>query len=83
MEAVFRLVREIAGIQIAFTQPIRIEDAVAVEGEWGWIEEIGATSVVVRIWNWRRLVLPLSYFIEHPFQNWMRSRTDLLGSDLL
>jgi small-conductance mechanosensitive channel len=67
----------IAGIQIAFTQPIRIEDVVVVEGEWGWIEEIGTTYVVVRIWDLRRLVLPLSYFIEHPFQNWTRSSSDL------
>ena len=73
----------IAGIQIAFTQPIRIEDAVVVEGEWGWIEEIGTTYVVVRIWDLRRLVLPLSYFIEHPFQNWTRSSADLLGNVLL
>jgi hypothetical protein len=73
----------IAGIQIAFTQPIRIEDAVVVEGEWGWIEEIGTTYVVVRIWDLRRLVLPLSYFIEHPFQNWTRSSSELLGSVFL
>jgi small-conductance mechanosensitive channel len=73
----------IAGIQIAFTQPIRIEDAVVVEGEWGWIEEIGTTYVVVRIWDLRRLVLPLSYFIEHPFQNWTRNSADLLGSVVL
>jgi small-conductance mechanosensitive channel len=73
----------IAGIQIAFSQPIRIEDSVVVEGEWGWIEEIGTTHVVVRIWDLRRLVLPLSYFIEHPFQNWTRGSTDLLGSVLL
>ncbi len=72
-----------AGIQIAFTQPIRIEDAVVVEGEWGWIEEIGTTYVVVRIWDLRRLVLPLSYFLEHPFQNWTRRSTDLLGSVFL
>lgn len=70
----------IAGIQIAFTQPIRIEDAVVVEGEWGWVEEIGTTYVVVRIWDLRRLVLPLSYFIEHPFQNWTRSSADLLAN---
>jgi small-conductance mechanosensitive channel len=70
----------IAGIQIAFTQPIRIEDVVVVEGEWGWIEEIGSTHVVVRIWDLRRLVLPLSYFIEHPFQNWTRTSADLLGN---
>jgi small-conductance mechanosensitive channel len=68
----------IAGIQIAFTQPISIEDIVVVEGEWGWIEEIGTTYVVVRIWDLRRLVLPLSYFIEHPFQNWTRSSANLL-----
>jgi small-conductance mechanosensitive channel len=73
----------IAGIQIAFTQPIRIEDVVVVEGEWGWIEEIGTTYVVVRIWDLRRLVLPLSYFIEHPFQNWTRSSSDLLVTVIL
>ena len=73
----------IAGIQIAFSQPIRIEDSVVVEGEWGWIEEIGTTNVVVRTWDLRRLVLPLSYFIEHPFQNWTRGSTELLGSVFL
>jgi small-conductance mechanosensitive channel len=73
----------IAGIQIAFSQPIRIEDSVVVEGEWGWVEEIGTTQVVVRTWDLRRLVLPLSYFIEHPFQNWTRGSTELLGSVLL
>jgi small-conductance mechanosensitive channel len=72
-----------AGIQIALTQPIRIDDAVVVEGEWGWIEDIGSTYVVVRIWDLRRLVLPLSYFIEHPFQNWTRNSADLLGSVFL
>jgi small-conductance mechanosensitive channel len=69
----------VAGIQIALTQPIRIEDSVVVEGEWGWIEEIGATHVVVRIWDLRRLVVPLTYFIEHPFQNWTRTSAELLG----
>lgn len=73
----------IAGIQIAFTQPIRMEDAVVVEGEYGWIEEIATTYVVVRIWDLRRLVLPLSYFIEHPFQNWTRSSAALLGNVIL
>ncbi len=73
----------IAGIQIAFTQPIRLEDAVLVEGEYGWIEEIEMTYVVVRLWDLRRLILPLSYFLEHPFQNWTRSSTDLLGSVFL
>ena len=70
----------IAGIQIAITQPMRIEDAVIVEGEWGWIEEIAATYVVVRIWDWRRLIVPLSYFIEKPFQNWTRESGSIIGS---
>ncbi len=69
----------IAGIQIAFAQPFRIGDAVVVEGEWGWIEEIGMMYVVVRIWDLRRLVLPLSYFLTNPFQNWTRNSADLLA----
>ena len=73
----------IAGVQLAFTQPIRIDDVVIVEGEWGWIEEIRTTYVVVRIWDLRRLVLPLTYFIEKPFQNWTRATADLLGSVFL
>jgi len=59
----------LAGIQIAITQPFRIDDAVLVENEWGWIEEINLTYVVVRIWDKRRLVLPSTYFLEKPFQN--------------
>ncbi len=70
----------LAGLQIALTEPIRLEDVVIVEGEWGWIEEIATTYVVVRIWDLRRLVVPLSYFIEHPFQNWTRVTADLLGT---
>ncbi len=70
----------IAGIQMALTEPIRLDDVVIVEGEWGWIEEIGTTYVVVRIWDLRRLVVPLSYFIEKPFQNWTRRSADLLGT---
>ncbi|KAA9007159.1 mechanosensitive ion channel family protein [Histidinibacterium aquaticum] len=70
----------IAGIQIALTQPIRLEDVVIVEGEWGWIEEIFATYVVVRLWDWRRMVVPISYFIEEPFQNWTREGSSILGS---
>lgn len=70
----------LAGVQIALTEPIRLEDAVIVEGEFGWIEEIRSTYVVVRIWDLRRLVLPLSYFIEKPFQNWTRNATALLGT---
>lgn len=73
----------IAGVQIAFAQPFRIGDAVVVEGEWGWIEEIGVMYVVMRIWDLRRLVLPLSYFLDHPFQNWTRTSADLLGSTYL
>jgi small-conductance mechanosensitive channel len=70
----------IAGVQIAITQPIRIGDAVIVENEWGWIEEIGSTYVVVKIWDWRRLVVPLSYFLEKPFQNWTKSSSELIGT---
>ncbi len=70
----------LAGIQIAITQPFRIEDAVVVEGEWGWIEEINLTYVVVRIWDKRRLILPSSYFLEKPFQNWTRTTADILGT---
>lgn len=70
----------IAGIQMALTEPIRLDDVVIVEGEWGWIEEIGTTYVVVRIWDLRRLVVPLSYFIEKPFQNWTRRSADILGT---
>ena len=69
-----------AGIQIALTQPMRQDDVVVVEGEWGRIEEITLSYVVVRIWDDRRLVVPLGYFIEKPFQNWTRSSTALLGS---
>lgn len=70
----------IAGVQIALTEPIRLEDVVIVEGEWGWIEEISTTYVVVRIWDLRRLVVPLSYFLDHPFQNWTRKTADILGT---
>jgi small-conductance mechanosensitive channel len=69
-----------AGIQIALTQPIRIDDVVIVENEWGWIEEITLTYVVVKIWDQRRLVVPITYFIEKPFQNWTRTTAELLGT---
>jgi small-conductance mechanosensitive channel len=72
-----------AGIQLAITQPIRIGDAVIVENEWGWVEEITGTYVVIKLWDWRRLVVPLSYFLEKPFQNWTRQSTDLIGTVLL
>ncbi len=70
----------LAGLQLAMTQPIRIDDVVIVEGEWGRIEEITNTFVIVCIWDLRRLVVPLSYFIEKPFQNWTRVTADLLGT---
>ena len=73
----------IAGVQLAMTQPIRIEDAVIVENEWGVIEEITSTFVVVRLWDLRRMIVPLSYFMEKPFQNWTREGSAILGSVLL
>jgi small-conductance mechanosensitive channel len=73
----------IAGIQVALTQPIRIEDAIVLEGEWGWIEEINTTYIVVRLWDLRRLIVPLSYFIEKPIQNWTRTTANLLGTVMI
>ena len=73
----------IAGVQIALTQPIRIDDAIVLEGEWGWIEELTATYVVVRLWDRRRLIVPLSYFLEKPFQNWTRSSASIIGTVML
>jgi len=73
----------LAGFQIAFTQPIRIDDVVIVEGEWGRIEEITLTYVVVSIWDQRRMILPITYFIEKPFQNWTRVSAELLGTVFL
>jgi len=73
----------IAGIQIALSQPINLDDVVIVEGEWGRIEEVTFTYVVVKIWDQRRLILPVTYFLEHPFQNWTRKSADITGSVLL
>ena len=73
----------LAGLQIALTEPIRLDDVVIVEGEWGKIEEITTTYVIVAIWDQRRLVVPLTYFIETPFQNWTRNTADLLGTSFL
>ncbi|WP_252273362.1 mechanosensitive ion channel family protein [Pseudomonas subflava] len=70
----------IAGLQIALTQPIRLDDVVIVENEWGRIEEITGSYVVVRIWDDRRLIVPLQWFIENPFQNWTRSTSSLTGA---
>jgi small-conductance mechanosensitive channel len=73
----------LAGIQIAMTQPIRVEDQVVVEGETGWIETITSNYVVVRLWDLRRMVVPLSYFIEKPFQNWTYEGAAQIGAVLL
>lgn len=72
-----------AGLQIAITQPIRLDDVVIVEGEWGRIEEITLTYVIVRIWDLRRLVVPIQFFIERPFQHWTRVSADILGTVFL
>jgi small-conductance mechanosensitive channel len=73
----------LAGLQMAITQPIRLDDVVIVEGEWGRIEEITLTYVVVRIWDLRRLIIPMTYFLEKPFQNWTRVSAELLGTVFL
>ena len=73
----------VAGFQIAVTQPILLEDVVVVEGEYGQIEEITLTYVVVRLWDLRRLVLPISYFLEKPFQNWTRGSPEVVGAVFL
>ena len=70
----------LAGLQIAITQPIRLDDVVIVEGEWGRIEEITLTYVVIQIWDQRRLVVPSTYFIEKPFQNWTRTSSEIMGT---
>jgi small-conductance mechanosensitive channel len=73
----------IAGLQIALSQPLRIDDVLIVEGEWGRVEEITGTYVVLRIWDERRLIIPLQWFVENPFQNWTRTSADLTGSVFL
>ncbi|ABC37772.1 mechanosensitive ion channel family protein [Burkholderia thailandensis] len=73
----------IAGLQIALSQPIRLDDVVIIQGEWGRIEEITGTYVSVRLWDQRRLVVPLQWFIENPFQNWTRSSAELIGTVFL
>lgn len=73
----------IAGLQIALTQPIRLDDVVIIDGEWGRIEEITATYVVVRIWDQRRLIVPFSKVLQEPFQNWTRTSADILGTVFL
>jgi small-conductance mechanosensitive channel len=73
----------LAGLQIAITQPTRLDDVVIVEHEWGRIEDITLTYVTVRIWDQRRLIVPITYFIEQPFQNWTRTSADILGTVFL
>jgi len=73
----------LAGVQVALTEPIRIDDVVIVEGEYGRVEEVNTTYVIVRIWDKRTMVVPLTYFIEKPFQNWTRASSDLLGTVFL
>jgi small-conductance mechanosensitive channel len=73
----------VSGMQLAFTQPIRIDDVVVIEGEWGRVEEITATYVVVRIWDQRRLIVPFSRIIQQPFQNWTRTSAEILGTVFL
>ncbi|MFL5812551.1 MAG: mechanosensitive ion channel family protein [Bdellovibrionia bacterium] len=73
----------IAGLQIAFTQPLRIDDVVIVEGEWGKVQEISLTYIVIGTWDGRSLVVPITYFVEKPFQNWTRTNAELLGSVLI
>jgi small-conductance mechanosensitive channel len=73
----------LAGLQIALTEPIRIDDVVVVQGEWGRIEEINSAYVVIKIWDLRRLIVPLSYFIENSFTNWTRESSDILGTAFL
>ncbi|MCA3840664.1 mechanosensitive ion channel domain-containing protein, partial [Burkholderia sp.] len=70
----------IAGLQIALTQPIRIDDVVVIQGEWGRIEEITGSFVSVRLWDQRRLVVPLQWIIENPFTNWTRSSSEIIGT---
>jgi small-conductance mechanosensitive channel len=72
-----------AGVQLAMTQPIRLYDAVMVENELGTIEEITSTYVVVKLWDLRRMIVPLTYFIEKPFQNWTREGSALIGSVMI
>jgi small-conductance mechanosensitive channel len=73
----------IAGVQIAMAQPIRIDDVLIVENEWGRVEEITGTYVVLRIWDERRMIIPLQWFIETPFQNWTRSSAQIIGTVFL
>lgn len=69
-----------AGVQLALTQPVSLGDSVVFDGEWGWIEEISLTYVVIRIWDLRRLVVPITYLLDRPIQNWTKTSPDLIGT---
>lgn len=69
-----------SGLQLAITQPLRLEDAVVINNEWGWVEEITSTYIVVRLWDWRRQIVPLSYLFQTPFTNWTRSSSSIIGA---
>jgi small-conductance mechanosensitive channel len=73
----------IAGLQLAFTQPLRLGDAVVINNEWGVVEEIGSVYIVVRLWDWRRQVVPLSYLFQTPFTNWTRSTSSIIGAVMI
>jgi small-conductance mechanosensitive channel len=73
----------LAGVQIAFTQPIRLDDAVVVQNEFGHVEEIKSTYVVIRLRDHRRLIVPLKYFLDQPFQNWTRESAELIAEVML
>ncbi len=73
----------IAGLQLAFTQPLRMGDAVVINNEWGWVEEIGSVYIVLRLWDWRRQIVPLSYLFQTPFTNWTRSSSSIIGTVLI
>jgi len=73
----------IAGVQLALTQPLRLGDAVVIADEWGWVEEITSTYVVVRLWDLRRQIVPLSYLFHNPFTNWTRSSSSIIGTVVL
>jgi len=70
----------IAGVQLALTQPLRLQDSVVINNEWGWVEEINSTYIVVRLWDWRRQIVPLSYLFQNPFTNWSRSSSTIIGT---
>ncbi|MEJ0028579.1 MAG: mechanosensitive ion channel domain-containing protein [Rhizomicrobium sp.] len=72
-----------AGVQLAISQPIRLDDVLIVEGEYGTVEEITSTYVVLKLWDWRRMIVPLSYFFDKPFQNWTRTSASLIGTVMI